>query len=247
MAKGLAAVAFLALLALLTVSPACDGGGGPAIDIKDFDTARFTVSQTTTSGGQVGRLTGEGVIDNRRQALSLTYENEQGRPTVAIGRTVYIYDEEGQRWASYTEPTDGQVGFGRPYWPQFWRDAVQIQNLGGESLPTAETTRYLLTFDPERVRKRLQSPDAADELQVLQAEVEVWVDVESQYAVQLTFRLELSYGTTSAATEITSNFSDFGTEVQIEAPEVTTPTPAPTEPAPTEQAPTEPTPTPAGP
>ena len=236
MARAFAAVAFVALLALTALSSACGGGGGATIDIRDFDTARFTVSQTTTSGGQVDRLTGAGVIDNRRQALSLTYEDGQGRLTVAIGRTVYTYDEEQQRWASYTQPTDGQVGFWRPYWPQFWRDAVQIQNLGGESLPTAETTRYLLTFDPETVRKRLQSPDAAEQMQVRQAEVEVWVDEESRYAVRMTLRLELSYGTTTAGTEITSDFSDFGTEAPIEAPEVASPTP--TEPAPTEAAPT---------
>jgi hypothetical protein len=53
--------------------------------------------------------------------------------------------------------------------------------------------------------------------------VEVWVDNDSRYAVQLTFRLELAYGDQSVRIEITSDFSDFGTEVEIEAPAVGTP------------------------
>jgi len=228
MAKGLAAVAFLALLVLLALSLACDGGGGrgPAIDIKDFDTARFTMTQTSTSGEDTSQLSGEGVIDNRKQALSVTYEGAAGGTIIAVGRTIYSYSEDGQRWTSVTEPVDGQVGFGRPYWPQFWLDAAQIEELGGQSLQGGETTGYLLNFDLEKVGKRLQAPESTEPLDVRQAEVEVWVDQDTRYAVQLTFRLELAFGANSTKLEITSSFSDFGTEVQIEAPELASPTPA---------------------
>ena len=197
------------------------------IDIKDFDTARFTMKQTSTSGEQASELIGEGVIDNRKQALSVTYEGGPGGQIIAIGRTIYSYNEEDQSWVSVTEPTDGQVGFGRPYWPKFWLDAVQVEDLGGQSLQGGETTGYRLSFDLEKVGKRLQAPEATEPLDVRQAEVEVWVDVDSRYAVQLTFRLEIAFGANSTKLEITSNFSDFGTEVDIEAPaEVASPTPA---------------------
>jgi len=53
------------------------------------------------------------------------------------------------------------------------------------------------------------------------------VENESRYAVQLTFRLELAFGANTTKLEIDSTFSDFGTEVEIEAPaEVASPTPA---------------------
>ena len=256
MAKALAAAAFFALLVLLALSAACDGGGGddgepPAtatatvaataaatptttpggasasIDIKDFDTARFTTTQTSTTGGSTSELSGEGVVDNRQQALSVTYEGAAGGTIIAVGRTIYSYNEDGQRWTSVTEPVDGQVGFGRPYWPKFWLDAAQIEDLGGQSLQGGETTGYRLNFDLEKVGKRLQAPEATEPLDVLQAEVEVWVDEDSRYAVQLTFRLELDLGGSSTRIEITSNFSDFGTEVEIEAPEAASPTPGP--------------------
>jgi len=230
MAKTLAVAVSLLSLALLATSGACGGGGGggAAIDIKDFDTARFTMSQTTTSDGDVAQVTGEGVVDNRQQALSVTLEGESSPGTIAIGPKVYAYNEADQRWESFTEAADGQVGFGRPYWPQFWRDAVQIQNLGGESLPSAETTRYLLNFDREKVRQRLQAEGTEGEgqaVEVRQAEVEVWVNDSSRYAVKLTFRLDLFYGGASMKIEVTSIFSDFGAEVQIQAPEGVTPTP----------------------
>jgi hypothetical protein len=241
MAKGFAAAAFFGLLVLSALSAACGGGGGSAIDIRDFDTARFTFSQTTTSNGDVGRVAGEGVIDNRRQALSVTLEGETSPASIAIGPTVYTYNADGQRWEAFTEQPDGQVGFGRPYWPQFWRDAVKIQNLGAEPRPSGEATRYLLTFDPERAKARLQlGTGGTEEPDVLRAEVEVWVDKASRYAVELTFRLELAPGAQTTKIEVTSTFSDFGAEVQIEAPQASAPTPAATEPAPT-------TPTPAGP
>ena len=229
MAKGLAVGAFLALLVLLALSAACDGGGGggPAIDIKDFDTARFTTTQTSTTGENTSTLSGEGAIDNRQQALSVTYEGAEGGQIIAIGRTIYTYSETQQRWASVTEATDGRVGFGRPYWPQFWLEAVEVEELGGQSLQGGETSGYRLPFDLEKVGKRLQAPEATEPPDVRQAEVEVWVDNDSRYAVQLTFRLELAFGTSSTKLEIVSTFSDFGTEVEIEAPEVASPTPAP--------------------
>jgi hypothetical protein len=225
MAKTLAVAVSLLSLALLAMSAACGGGGGggSAIDIKDFDTARFTMSQTT-SDGDVAHLAGEGVVDNRQQALSVTLQGETSPGTIGIGRTVYSYNGSDDLWETFTEPADGPVGFGRPYWPQFWRDAVQIQNLGGESLPIAETTHYLLTFDPEKVKEWLQLAEAG--VDVVRAEVEVWVDEESRYAVQLIFRLELTPGAATTKVEVTSVFSDFGTEVQIQAPEVATPTPS---------------------
>jgi hypothetical protein len=236
MAKGLAAVAFLALLILLALSAACDGGGGDGgldVDIKDFDTARFTMTQTSTSGEESSQLSGQGVIDNRKQALSVTYEGGPGGQIVAIGRTIYTLSEGADQWTSVEEPVDGQVGFGRPYWPKFWLDAVQIEELGGQSLQGGETSGYRLPFDLEEVGKRLQAPEATEPLDVRQAEVEVWVDQDTRYAVQLTFRLELAFGANSTKLEITSNFSDFGTDVQIEAPEAASPTPGPTEPLPT--------------
>jgi hypothetical protein len=224
MAKTLAVAVSLLALALLAVSPAC-GGGGPAIDIRDFDTARFAISQTTTSDGDEAQLVGEGVIDNRQLALSVTLQGESSPTTIAVGPTVYSYNETDQRWEAFTEQPDGQVGFGRPYWPQFWRDAVEIRNLGGESRPSGETTHYLLTFDPDRVQRRLQlGAGGTEELHLLRAEVEVYVEQASRYAVELTFRLELAPGAQTTKIEVTSVFSDFGTEVQIQAPEVVTPT-----------------------
>ena len=131
MPKGLASAAFFALLVLLSLAAACDGGdgGGPvpttatataagtatgttttavaAIDIKDFDTARFTTTQTSTTSGNTSELSGEGDVDNRKQALSLTYEGDAGGTIIAIGRTIYSYDESGQRWTSIEEPVDG--------------------------------------------------------------------------------------------------------------------------------------------
>jgi hypothetical protein len=226
-AKGLAAAAFLALLGLLTASLACgDGDGGPVVDIKDFDTARFTMTQTSTTGEDSSQLSGQGVIDNRIQALSVTYEGGPGGQIIAIGRTIYTLSEGADQWTSVEEPVDGQVGFGRPYWPKFWLDAVQIEDLGGQSLQGGETTGYRLSFDLEKVGKRLQASEATEPLDVRQAEVEVWVDRDTRYAVQLIFRLELAFGVNTTKLEITSDFSDYGTEVQIEAPEVATPTPA---------------------
>ena len=227
MGKGFAAAGFLAFL-LMAVSPAC-GGGGSGIDIKDFDTARFTLSQTTSSDGDETQLVGGGVIDNRQQALSVTLEGEASPGTIAIGPTVYVYNQTDQLWDAFTESGGGPVGFGRPYWPQFWRDAVQVQNLGGESRPSAETTHYLLTFDPEKVKEWLQLAEAGGEgvaVDVVRAEVEVWVDEGSRYAVQLTFRLELASDAQTRKVEVTSVFSDFGTEVQIQAPEGVTATPS---------------------
>jgi len=215
-------------LLLLALSPAC--GGGSDIDIKDFDTARFTLSQTVTSGGDETQLVAEGVIDNRQQALSVTLEGETSPGTIAIGPTVYEYNETDQLWDAYTESGSGPVGFGRPYWPQFWRDAVQVQNLGGESLPTAETTHYLLTFNLEDVTEWLQLAEAGGEevvVDLVRAEAEVWVDDGSRYAVQLIFRLELTIAGQTKKIEVTSVFSDFGTEVEIKAPEGVTATPSP--------------------
>jgi len=216
----------LVLSVLLALFAACNGDGGPAIDIRDFDTARFTMIQTSTTTGQdESQISGEGVIDNRKQALSVNYKSGSEGQVIAVGRTIYTYHQTDGSWTSVDEPVDGQVGFGRPYWPRFWLDAVQTEELGQQTLLGAETTGYRLTFDLEKVGRRLQAPGSAEPQDVRQAEVEVWVDNRSHYAVKLTFRLELGFGTQSTKLEVASTFSDFGADVEIEAPEVASPTP----------------------
>jgi hypothetical protein len=216
----------LVLSALLALFAACDGGGGPAVDIRDFDTARFTMTQTsTTTDQEASQITGEGVIDNRKQALSANYETGSEGQVIAIGRTIYTYHQTDGSWTSVDEPVDGQVGFGRPYWPRFWLDAVQTEKLGQQTLLGVETTGYRLLFDLEKVGRRLQAPGSTQPQDVRQAEVEVWVDNDSRYAVQLTFRLEMGFGAQSTKLEVTSTFSDFGTDVAIDAPNVVSPTP----------------------
>jgi len=242
----------LILLALLALSAGCGGGGGGSsatatatvtataaatptaasnvsavVDIKDFDTAHFTTTQTSTSGTDTSSLSGEGLIDNRKQALSVTYEGVTGGEIIAIGRTIYTYSEAQKRWTSGTESGEGSVGFGRPYWPQYWVDAAQAEDLGGQSLQGAETVGYKLSFDRDAVAKRLEPPGSTQLLDIGQAEVEAWVDIKSRYTVRLIFRLEVAIGAQSTRIEITSDFSDFGTEVQIQAPEVATPAPTP--------------------
>ena len=221
--RGCVPVVTATSLLLVTAFAACGGGDGQTIDIRDFDTARMTTTQTSTVNENVSQLTGEGVIDNRKQALSVTYQGESGGQIIAIGRTIYTYNKNEQRWTSVIEPTDGQVGFGRPYWPKFWLDAVQTEDLGHQILLGTETTGYRLLFDLQEVGRRLSS-GGTNPVDVSQAEVEVWVDNNSRYAVQLTFRMELTSGSQSTKLEITSAFSDFGAAVDIEVP-VASPTP----------------------
>ena len=234
-ARAFAAVAFFGLLGLVALAASCGGGDdAPDVDIKDFDTARFTMTEATS-----GR-SGEGVIDNRKQALSVVYSD--GQQLIAIGRTEYRSGVD--RWVSFESPTDGRVGLGRPYWPEFWRDAVRVERveeLNPEGRESSEITGYLLTLDPDVVKRSfsyVQGPSGEPE--VRQAEVEVWVDKETRYVVRFTFRLEMPVGTTGTAkVELSSRFSDYGTEVQIEAPQG----PVPTEAPPEETAPSDPPPT----
>jgi hypothetical protein len=245
---------FFALLALLATSAACGGddGGAPSttgtptaaatatvdvsalIDIKDFETAHFIVNQTSITDGETSELGGEGVIDNRQEAMRADYEAGQ---FIAIGPTIYEYSRSQQRWLSFTDEREGRVGFGRPYWPQFWLDAVKIDKLGGRTLEGVEATAYRVTFDNGMAGERLKSPAATEPLDVRKAEVEVWVDNDSRYAVRMILRLEMVVSELSTQIEATSDLSDFDAEVQIVAPDIATPTPAATGAAPTPASP----------
>jgi hypothetical protein len=228
MTRRLVAATFFALLALLAISAACGGGSDtPAtIDIKDFQTAHFTISQTSTLDGDIQELGGEGVIDTRQPAMRADYESGL---FIAIGRTIYQYSASQQRWLTLTYPDEGRIGFGWPYWPQFWLDAVDIDKLGGRTLEGVETTAYRVTFDPAMAGERLKAPDVTEPLDVRKAEVEVWVDNSSRYAVRMILRLEIVTADFTTQIEATSDFSDFDAEVEIVAPDIATPTPAATE------------------
>jgi len=250
MTRRLAAVTFFVLLALATMSAACGDGGSSSegsttatptaaattpgdvsasIDIKDFDTARFTITQKSTVNGETSELGGQGVIDNRLLAIVTTYDLGQ---YIAIGREIYEYSQAQGRWISYTDSGEDPVGFGWPYWPQFWLDAVEIEKLGGQTLQGVETTGYRMTFDLGKAGELLKPPGATEPLDVRKAEVEVWVDNNSRYAVRMILRLEVVVQDQTVQIEATSDFSDFDAEVQIEAPQIATPTPAATEAAP---------------
>jgi hypothetical protein len=234
--KGLVAtVAFLAVLGSLALAVACGGGDdSPDVDIKDFDTAAFTMTRTVR--GQ--QTSGEGVVDNRKQALSVTYAN--GLQYVGIGHT--SYSSVAGRWVASTDAADSRAGLARPYWPEFWRDAVDIAQLAEAQGAEKEIDGYLLTLDPNAVKKNLSpglTGPSGEEPEVRRAEVQVVVDSETRYVKEFEFRLEIALGGNSLEVEVSSKFSDYGTEVRIEPPEG----PAPTAIPPAESPPAEPLPT----
>ena len=168
------------------------------------------------------------MIDNRQQALSLTYEGGPGGHDIAIGRTIYTYDEGGAaldkldragRWAGRLRAAllapvlagrRADRGAGRP-----------VATTGGE--------RPRLSADL-RPREGGETPTGPGGCGATGRAPGRGGGVGGRGARATRCSSPSAWSWPSAprprGIEITSDFSDFGTEAQIEAPEVASPTPA---------------------
>ncbi len=212
---------------------ACSAGRALPVEIRDFDTARFTLEHKVTAGGQEFTIHGEGTIDQRNGAIDITLSNGPPARIVAIGDEVYTYDALQGQWYSSPSATyrEQEPLISSGALEELLPGVTEVQELGEETIGGRETTHYLLRLDPQRVREWFEKGPGAtfigEEVQeelwgTLRMEAELWIDNRTRYTVQETFTTELlpkAPAPLRGHMEMTWTFFDFDREVEIEPPE----------------------------
>ena len=216
-------------------------------------------SVSSTPSGEV-RVTADGVVDNADGTAALTLTPQlppdaanTGTPAVGpievrlVDGAVYVRGVPGQAegtWLRQPVPALAQSGVpGNPTESlALLRSAVDVAEAGTADVRGEQTTRYTGTIDVAAVLEQTadENPAAAQAVEQLRAAgieqvpFEVFLDSQGR-PVRLVQTLEITAAGTPFTTTTTLDLYDWGTEVDVQAPDpasvVDAPAPAATSPA----------------
>jgi hypothetical protein len=201
-------------------------------------TANFTLDSTTTAAGQTVTITGQGQLDSSQQAVSLDLTTT-GAGTdaltlsqVVVGDTAYLKGVPGQpadQWLSMSLDQFGASGSGSDPSAQLGLlsdVADDVTEAGTEDVNGVEATKYTGTIDLAKAADAAEA-DGADgaalreqytALGLTAVPFEVYVD-EDGLPVRMVTTISAAVEGQDLESATTVDFSDWGSDVSIVAPE----------------------------
>lgn len=207
---------------------------------RDAGTGAFDFSSQTDAGGQTVVATGQGTFDAGSQALDLQLSSQlPGQGEVAlelrqVDGTAYVSGLPGQpadRWVSVSleelGAAGGPLGGADPSQQlALLEQAGDVEEVGAEDVGGTPTTRYRGEVDLEAAAEAAQQEGAdLDQLRRQYAQLglstipfDLYVG-EDGLPVRTATTVETSSGDQQVSSDSTVDFSGWGTDVRVEAPE----------------------------
>ncbi|WP_298802388.1 hypothetical protein [uncultured Pseudokineococcus sp.] len=208
---------------------------------QEAGSGSFDFSSRTSAGGQVVTATGQGAFDSAAQTLEVRLTSQlPGQGEVAldlrqVDGSVYVSGLPGQppdRWVQASLPelgaSSGPLGGADP--SQQLRLLEQagddVEEVGPEDVDGTATTHYTGTVDLEAAAERAQQEGADPEqlrsqyeqLGLSSVPFDLYVGPDG-LPVRMATSVETSSGGQQVSSTSTVDFSDWGADVVVEAPE----------------------------
>ncbi|MEJ5943904.1 hypothetical protein WDZ17_01165 [Pseudokineococcus basanitobsidens] len=207
---------------------------------RDAGTGAFDFSSQTDAGGQTVVATGEGTFDTGSQALDLRLSSQlPGQGEVAlelrqVDGTAYVSGLPGQpadQWVSVSleelGAAGGPLGGADPSQQlSLLEQAGDVEEVGAEDVDGAATTHYRGEVDLEAAAEGAQQ-EGADLDQLRQQYQQLGLSTipfdlyvgQDGLPVRTATTVETSADSQQVSSQSTVDFSDWGTDVAVEAPQ----------------------------
>ena len=203
--------------------------------LQDAETFRFSV--TTTTAGVTQEATGEGRFTDDGAEMKASSTGAQSVETILIDQVLYLRSEQmglGDKWMKVDLREQEGTLYGliaKATDPQSMMKALEspkkLELVGTEDVEGVPANRYRITIDSSRYASAMGLPAEMGSFLPEEIVQELWVDGENRPLKHFS-ELEVPTpggGTTTSTTEGT--YSDFGLDVEIEAPPASEITDAP--------------------
>ena len=194
--------------------------------MEEAGSFRFTT--TSDSAGQAQEMSGEARFGDDGVEMKASSTGAQAMDLILVDKAMYMKSDAfgtGDKWLKIdlSDPNSLFGMIGKATDPEVMFKAMEspkkLELIGSEEVDGVETNHYRITMDPTSYLKAMEFPPAMAEMLPKELVTEMWVDADNlprKFAQTVEVKAPGGGPTTKNNTEGT--YSDFGTDVEIEAP-----------------------------
>lgn len=194
--------------------------------MKEAET--FNFATTSGASGQTQDMTGQARFGDNGVEMKASSTGAQAMELILLDQVMYMKSPElgtGDKWIKIdlSDPNSLFGMIGKATDPEVMFKAMEepkkLELVGSEEVDGVETNRYKITLDPSKYVDAMGFPASMADMLPKELVTEMWVDGDN-LPRKFSQTLEIPSVSGGPATSQTSEgtYSDFGTEVDIQAP-----------------------------
>jgi hypothetical protein len=209
----------------------------PSVMAAMEEAGSFTFTTTSDSAGQAQEMTGEARFGDGGIEMKASGTGAQAMDMILVDKTMYMKSEAfgtGDKWLKIdlSDPNSLFGMIGKATDPEVMFKAMEspkkLELIGSEEVDGVETNHYRITMDPTSYLKAMEFPAAMADMLPQELVTEMWVDGDNlPRKFTQTVEVKGAAGGPATKSNTEGTYSDFGTDVEIEAPPAAQVTTAP--------------------
>lgn len=200
----------------------------PAVMDAMREAETFSFETTSDSAGQAQTMTGQARFGGDGVEMKASGSGAQSMEMILIDKAMYMKSPElgmGDKWLKIdlSDPSSLFGMIGKATDPEVMFKAMEapkeLELVGAEDVDGVEANHYRITLDPTRYLKAMEFPAAMADMMPDELVTEMWVDADNlPRKFTQTMEIPAAGGGKPTTTTTEGTYSDFGTDVEIEAP-----------------------------
>lgn len=200
----------------------------PAVMEAMREAETFAFETTSGAAGQTQTMTGQARFGDDGVEMQASSTGAQAMEMILLDHTMYMRSPDlgtGDKWLKIdlSDPDSLFGMIGKATDPEVMFKAMEapkeLELIGTEDVDGVEANHYRITLDPTRYLEAMEFPSAMADMLPDELVTEMWVDADNlPRKFTQTMQLPAAGGGKPTTTTTEGTYSDFGTDVEIEAP-----------------------------
>ncbi|GAB3025048.1 hypothetical protein GCM10011376_10850 [Nocardioides flavus (ex Wang et al. 2016)] len=200
----------------------------PAVMEALQEAETFAFETTSDTGGQTQTMSGTARFGDDGMEMQATGSGAQAMDMILLDQAMYMKSPElgtGDKWLKIdlSDPNSLFGMIGKATDPEVMFKAMEepkdLELVGSEEVDGVDTNHYRITLDPTQYVKAMEFPAAMADMLPKELVTEMWVDADNlPRKFTQTTESPAAGGVKPTTSTTEGTYSDFGTDVEIEAP-----------------------------
>ncbi|WP_210650056.1 hypothetical protein [Nocardioides sp. SYSU D00065] len=200
----------------------------PSVMAAMREAETFAFETATGAAGQAQTMTGQARFGDDGVEMKASSTGAQAMELILLGKTMYLKSPDlgtGDKWleVDLSDPNSLFGMIGKATDPEVMFQAMEapkkLELVGTEEVDGVETNHYRITLDPTQYLEAMEFPPAMADMLPEELVTEMWVDADDlPRKFSQTIEIPAVGGGQPTTTTSEGTYSDFGTEVDIQAP-----------------------------
>jgi hypothetical protein len=200
----------------------------PSVMAAMQEAETFTFEIVTEAAGQAQTMTGEARLGDEGVQMHASGSGAQAMELILVEKSMYMKSADlgtGDKWLKIdlSDPNSLFGMLGKATDPAVMLKAMEapkkLELVGSEELDGVATNHYRITLDPAQYLEAMDFPAAMTEMMPKELVTEMWVDADDlPRQFEQTMEVPGVGGGKPTTSTTHGTYSDFGTDVEIEAP-----------------------------